>query len=155
MVADGARQLRLLARDLDRASAELRRELPRALRRGARPMILAIQQEARNTLPERGGFADYIAETAISVVTRTGADNASVRLTGSRKQKTGGRQVDLPRINRGRLRHPTYGHGPWVTQDIRAGFWDRGEDKGRAAVEQELQAALDDLRRRIESGSPG
>ena len=150
MVSDGARQLRLLARDLDRAGKELRMELPKALKRAAAPMVEAIRADARERLPHRGGLAEYVAKATISVQVRTGANNASARLVGRRKQTRAGGQVDLPAINRGRLRHPTYGHGPWVTQTVPAGFWDDGVTHAQGAVDRELQAALDQVRRRIE-----
>ena len=150
MVSDGARQLRMLARDLDRAGKELRRELPKALRDAARPMTEAIVKEALETLPKRGGFAEYIAKASITVSTRTGVSSASVRLVG-RKRKAGSEpQVDLPAVNRGRLRHPTYGHSPWVTQMVPPGFWDRGVARSAAEVDKRMQEALDRMRRRIE-----
>jgi hypothetical protein len=151
---DGARQLRELARDLDRASVGLRKEMPKALRRAAKPMVLAIRAEAVASLPSGGGLGEYVAAAAISTVVKTGADNTTLQLRGRRKQtRDGGKQVDLPAIARGLLRHLTYGRRPWVTQQVQPGFWDRGVDNARGAVEHELQAAMDALRRRIETGA--
>jgi hypothetical protein len=127
---DGARQLRMLARDLDRASAALRKEMPRALRRAATPMIKAIRDEARTVLPKGGGLNEYVAESPITTIVRTGADNTTVQIRGRRRQaRPNGKQVDLPAINRGRLRHPTYGHRPWVTQQVAPGVLGRRLDR--------------------------
>jgi hypothetical protein len=148
---DGARQLRMLARDLDGASAGLRKELPRALRRAAVPMVKAIRAEARGSLPS--GLGEYVAKSSITTTVRTGADNTVVQIRGRRKQeRPGGKQVDLPAINQGRVRHPTYGRQPWVSQAVRPGFWDRGSETAAPAVDQQLKSAMDDLRRRIETG---
>ncbi len=150
---DGARQLRLLARDLDRATNALRKELPKGMRRASVPMIRAIRAEAKDTLPERGGLAEYVAKATITTIVRTGADNTVLQIRGRRKQtRPTGKQVDMPAINRGRLRHPTYGGSPWVTQQVQPGFWDRGVEKAQAAVAHEVQGVMDDLRRRIETG---
>lgn len=148
---DGARQLRLLARDLDRAGAALRKDLPKGLRRASLPMIQAIRAEARQSLPS--GLGEYVATSTISTVVRTGADNTAVQIRGRRRQdRATGKQVDLPAINRGRIRHPTYGRSPWVLQRVQAGFWDRAVTASKAAVDREMQAVADDLRRRIETG---
>lgn len=148
---DGARQLRLLARDLDRAGAALRKDLPKGLRRASVPMIRAIRAEARQSLPS--GLGEYVASSTISTVVRTGADNTAVQIRGRRRQdRATGKQVDLPAINRGRVRHPVYGRSPWVLQRVQAGFWDRAVAASRAAVDREMQAVADDLHRRIETG---
>ncbi len=150
---DGGRQLRELARDLDRAAAALRKDLPKVLRRASKPMVTAIRAEAKGSLPRHGGLGKYVARATITTVVRTGADTTTLQLRGRRKQtRQGGQLVDLPAINLGRLRHPVYGRRPWVTQPVRAGFWDRGAATGRPAVDREMQAAINDLRRRIETG---
>jgi len=128
--------------------------MPRALRRASVPMIQAIRAEAIETLPKRGGLNEYVAAARISTTVKTGAETATVQIRGRRNQiRRGGKQVDLPAINRGRIRHPTYGHGPWTTQSVAPGFWDTGAEKAAGAVDQQLQKAMDDMHRRIEAGS--
>lgn len=145
----GGDELRRLARDLKAAGSDLRRELPKALRRAAKPIVAGIREEAVASLPKRGGLGGYVAKASITTSIRTGA-NPAVRIVG--KKKAGERQVDLPAINRGRLRHPTYGHRPWVLQQVEPGFWDRAVAAHAPAVAQEMQQVLEDIRRRFEAG---
>jgi hypothetical protein len=64
-------------------------------------------------------------------ITGTLDNKSAVRRSGgkrsrSRKSGTFGARADLRAINRGRVMHPVYGHGPLVgPQMVQAGFWDR------------------------------
>lgn len=120
----------------------LRRQVGIRLRRTAKPMQEAFKAGALGFLPYRGGLAEDVAagmrfRTKVSL----GA-TPSMRITASLPGH------DLRAMNRGRLRHPTFGHrsGPyWVTQQIRPNWW---TDSGLVAlpdVRRELLGALDDL----------
>lgn len=141
---------RKLARDLELAGEHLMaREVPRAARRAAVPIVRAIRQEAKETLPRRGGFADYVGDSRITVRTLTGVRAAGVRIVGVRPRAGGA--VDLQAVNRGRLRHPVFGSkNRWRTQPVNPGFWDEPVSRHVRTFRWELGVALDNIRRDIE-----
>lgn len=145
---DMATQLRKLARDMDAVGPKLSREIPKRMRKVAVPMVADIRAEAR-TLPERGGFAEYIAGSRITIQTRTSVQRAGVSVVGLRS-KSGG-FVDLRAVNRGRLRHPVFGdRDRWRTQQIRPGFWDRAIERRQQDVVSAMQAMMGEIRADLE-----
>jgi hypothetical protein len=122
---------------------ELKREFAKAVQRATRPIKDEIKQSAIDTLPHSGGLNAWVSQIGIKTrqsysgkfpgVTITGTlDNKSVvRRTSSgrrkgRKSGTFGARADLRAINRGRVMHPVFGHGPLVgPQMVTAGFWDK------------------------------
>jgi hypothetical protein len=54
------------------------------------------------------------------------------------------------RIDRGRVRHLTYGHKPWVLQDVRKGWFTDPLEAGAPEVRKDLTAAMDTVARKIE-----
>lgn len=79
---------------------ELRKELHKAMRDAAKPLIPKIREAARADLPQAGGLNERIAKKPYRSQVRTGAKTAGVRITGTK--------VD-PRINQGRVAHPVFG----------------------------------------------
>lgn len=75
---------------------------------------------------------------------------------------------DVPRLNRGELRHPVFGrsralkrhalHGatsrenPWVAQKVRKGFVDRPLDRLGADVRREMNKVVDQVAKKIAKG---
>lgn len=149
---EGADQLRALARALkDAGDTQLRKELMKAAQRSTRPVKAEVSASARRTLPSRGGLNVWVASTKVQTKTRTGGRNVGVTITG----RPGRRMTptsDVRAINRGRLRHPTYGHGPWVTQPVRPGFWDEVMEGPLAdRARREFTDAMDRIARQIAS----
>lgn len=142
-IAGDIAQLRATGRALREAGdKEQKRELYKAVQRATRPIKEEIKQSARDTLPSSGGLNEWVAAIGIKTkqsyngrmpgVTIQGTlDNKRVvRRSGGKRSKTRksgtfGARADLRAINRGRVMHPVWGHGPLVgPQGVTPGFWD-------------------------------
>jgi hypothetical protein len=140
----GAEQLvRLAAAVKLYGDKELRKDMLRGLRNAAKPMATSIKEEAAAVLPKGGGLNEWVAKSPISPRTRTTGKSAGVRITG---RKTG---HDLEAINRGRVRHPTYGHSPWVSETVSSGWWERGALKKEGLVRRDLIVAMEEVAAKI------
>lgn len=141
---EGADQLRALGKALREAGdKQLKRELMKASQRATRPVKQEIPASARKTLPSGGGLNDWVASTKVKTRTRTGGRNVGVEITGTVGKRMRATS-DVRAINRGRLRHLTYGRPPWVTQRVKPGYWDDvmdGPVTQRARLE--FKAAMD------------
>jgi hypothetical protein len=56
---------------------------------------------------------------------------------------------DPGRIDRGRIKHPVFGRGPWVLQDVMPGWFTKPMQAGAAKVRRELIKAMDDITERL------
>lgn len=136
-----ARDYAAVARVMRRAGNEgLRKEYTRALREVGRPFGRQVAQAGAARLPRHGGLAARVATARIGVQATT------LRVTISLRSKEG---YDLRALQRGNLRHPTFGRSRWVRQDVDgAGFqegFDAGAEKVRLAVHQAGERALDQI----------
>lgn len=116
---------------------ELRKELNLALRTKAAHLIREAREAARENLPNEGGLADKIANAPMRVSITSGK-NPGVKIVV--------KGIDARSANRGRLRHPTYGHRDrWVTQEIKPGwFTDRMREKA-PSIRPALVEAMDQV----------
>jgi len=136
----GAQKYADLSRDLKKAGSDLRKEIPKGMRKAAKPLILDVRASALDVLPHEGGFAAYVAKSSIRVSTR----KDGVRLVGRRTKGKG--MVNLPAVNAGRIRHPVYGHrNEWVSQSIAPGFWDKAMDKGAEHCRKAMLDVIDQI----------
>lgn len=138
----GAEQLVALAKRLRDAPKELRSELYRGINRAAKPLKNEVKRSARERLPRKGGLNKKIAGTKIATKRRVTGRSAGVRLVG-----TSG--YDIGSINRGRIRHLTYGHKPWVNQTVKRGFWTDPLVAGSAQVRNEVQEVMDEIVKKV------
>lgn len=137
-----------LSRDLRAAGdKDLRRELYRGLQRATKPLKEAAKENARSTLPRKGGLADRVSRARFNTKSRAGR-NPSVRIEAKDAK---GRSVDLEALDRGSVRHPTFGHRPWVKQDVRPGWFTQPMEAGVEDVRREVVAAIDEVIRQFES----
>lgn len=143
----GANELAALTRRLKEAGeGGLKRDMLRGIRQGAKPLIEAARQSALDNLPQRGGLAQQVAETHFAVRTRTSGGNPGVRIVGPSTRH-------LKDMDRGKLRHPVFGHDDrWVTQAIKPGWWTDALNAHAPEVRVALIAVLDETARRIEHG---
>lgn len=122
---------------------DLRKELNRALRDAAKPMIPKARASARARLPTRGGLADRVARAPQRVQVRTGRD-PGVRIVAGNKG-SGARSAE-----QGTVKHPVFGNkNVWVVQQVPAGWFSEPLLEEAAAVRRELVTALEDLAQRI------
>lgn len=122
------------------------------------PVVRArIKATAVATLPHSGGLGAWVAGTRITAQVTLRGRAAGIRLKGGRNSHAnlrgteGGTRSDIRAIDRGRLRHPSWGRrwrGQWWTQSVPPGFftktarespeWDtaieRGVDKALKAI---------------------
>src|SRR4029077_7901479 len=92
-------------------------DMAKEIRQGAAPIRSAIKAWAVATLPHAGGLGSWVARARITTTVRRSASNAGVTIKGSRSVS------DLKSIDAGRVRHPAWGHRPWVAQSVPAGFF--------------------------------
>lgn len=121
---------------------ELRKELNKGLRDAAKPLIPRTRAAARERLPREGGFGDQIAREPQRVQVRTGLDTAGVRIVVGKRM--GGARA----ANRGTVRHPVFGTGRWVDQEVEPGWFDETLEReapgtARPALDAAIDAVLD------------
>lgn len=140
----GAEQFLALSKRLKReGQTGLRKELNKAMRDAAKPLIPKVRAAARADLPHRGGLAERIARKPYRVKVSTAASTAGVSIVGTK--------VD-PRINAGRVYHPVFGHRPGVTQSVRGGYFDRTLSESGPSVLPALEAAVIAVADRVAAG---
>ena len=132
----GADQFFELSKALKHAGrTELRKELNKAMRVGAKPLIPKARAEAMRRLPQRGGLAKQVSKEPARVQTRTGKDPGVRIVVG--KRNGGARQA-----NRGVIRHPVFGNRDvWVDQQVKPGWFD-----------DPMKASAPEIRRALEQG---
>lgn len=140
----GGDKLAALAKRLKGAPKELRGELTKAITAALAPLKAAAKKSAIERLPRRGGLGKQVAKTTLRHKRKAGR-NAAIRIEAQANAVK-----DPLRIDRGRVKHPTYGHRPWVLQDVRKGWFTQPMVEGAPLVRRELIKVLDDLARKIE-----
>lgn len=128
------------AAKLKGADRKVRNASRKALREAAKPLAAEI-------VPE--GVEDYPAGLAAHVVATGGKAIVSQTSTGVRVILGRRKGPQIGRMDEGNLRHPTYGHKPWVAQDIPAGTFTTALEKRvpdmRDAVAAELRELIKEL----------
>lgn len=89
----------------------IRRELFRGLNHAGKPVRSKMIDAIPQALPERGGLAAQMQSKIRGRITARSGKYAGVSL---RFSASGG--YDIRTLVGGRLRHPVFGHGPWVEQ---------------------------------------
>lgn len=136
----GAENLARLAKELKVAGeGELRKELLRGIREAAKPMLAEVKEAARENLPKHGGLNNAVAASKLAVRTRAAGASAGVRVVGPRYRGA----------DRGRLRHPTFGHDPWTTQQVKPGWFTETLQHHAPDVRAHLVEAIEDIARRL------
>lgn len=125
------------------ARGELRKELNKGMRDGAKPLIPLVKAAARDQLPHGGGLNELVAREPMRVQTRTGRD-PGVRVVVGKKR--GGARA----TNRGVIRHPVFGNREqWAEQKVTDGWFDdtlkqHGKDV-IPALEQAMERIVDKI----------
>jgi hypothetical protein len=133
----GGHQLLVLSQRLRAAGATgAKREMTKALNRATKPLKAAAKANAKASLPRRGGLGRRVARTRMQTKTRT-ARVADVRILAKP-----GAVADPGRIDRGRVKHPVWGRGPWVLQDVTPGWFTKPMEDGGPIVAKEMVGVL-------------
>lgn len=146
-------ELHALARQLRKFDTDgtITKKLRTELRRPVPAVRARIRAAAIGTLPAGGGINVWVAQTKITASVVMRGRSAGVLMRGGRRSQGG--QTDMRAIDRGRLRHPRWGHrrrGDWFTQVVTPGFftktaaeapeWDGAVDRAVANALEELGA---------------
>lgn len=119
----------------------IKRDMARAIRTGAAPLIPAVRAAAEAQLPKRGGLNRYEANQKIRVAVLTGARTAGVRIVGKASTAT----------DTGTWRHPTpelmgYDRSYWKwkeqTYPAAAGWWSKTLERDSRVVTPAVVAAM-------------
>ena len=142
----GADKLGQLARRLkEYGDKQLRSELFRAINRATRPMKEDVRGAAFWRLPKRGGLNKRVAQTRITTKNKLAGRGVGVRIIG----RSG---YDIGSIDRGRVRHLTFGHLPWSDQAVRPGFWTEPLKADARIARKEIITAMNTIGKKIERG---
>lgn len=144
----GGEQLVRVSKALKGAPKDLRSELTKGITRAVKPLKKAAKDEAKASLPRRGGLGRQVARTKLPHRRRASGQAAGLRVLAQP-----GAVKDPRRIDRGRVRHPTFGRRPWVLQDVKPGWFTRPMTEGSPTVRRELLQVMHDIERRIASRS--
>ncbi|HEV8569814.1 MAG TPA: hypothetical protein VGQ92_22465 [Actinoplanes sp.] len=138
----GAEKFGILARALRQAAdKDLQRELAAGLNRAAVPLRAEAKASALAVLPRRGGLAARVAGARLTTK-RRGGRNPRVRIEAKGMPQ-------LRRIDRGSVRHLVYGHPPFVTQHVTAGWFTKPMEAGAPRVRAQMVRVLDEIARKI------
>jgi hypothetical protein len=132
------------------APTQLRADLKKGTRKVGAPMAQAIREDIPLYMPS--GYAPILA-AALKV--RVSSIPFGIRLTG--KARGRGRPREIRTMNAGRLRAPSWPHGPrrtwsWHTQAIRPGWFTKPPLSKVGKWKADLEQVLEDVARRIANG---
>jgi hypothetical protein len=116
------------------------------LSRAARPVIESIR-EGTSRLPQRGGLAQRVRDVNITARVVGSAADATIRITARER-----RSADLGMLDEGRVRHPTFGGSPWVTQPVMPGWFSGPAQDSEPVFAQAVEEAVDTVIREIDNG---
>lgn len=135
----GAEHLAALAKRLRQVGdKDLQRQFYAALNRATKPVKKDLRRSQLSTFPKRGGLARREAKkTRYRTVRRTTGAQRGLRITASGGQLTG--------MDKGELRHKTFGRLPWQTQRITPGWFTRPTQAAGPAVRREVEQAMHDI----------
>lgn len=140
----GADKLQQVAQALKQyGRGDLKKELYAGLNRATKPLRADVKRRGPERLPRRGGLAERVAKTRLSTRRGLGRDPGVRIVAGTNAVK------DPGAINRGRLVHPVYGHGPRVVQQVTPGWFTDPMQAGAPQVRDELLQVIDEVARKI------
>ena len=143
----------------------LGKQLGQGLRKAGRKFQPEVRAEVPKAMPS--GYAPILSRslrfrTAVKETRHTAWVTFTVYGDGRKERR------DVPRLNRGVLRHPVFGRtrplkhharyratsmlNPWVAQKVRKGFVDRPVDRLTPEVAQEMRQVIDWVADQIKRG---
>lgn len=129
------------------ADADLKKAIRKALRESAKPLGVSVVRAGSAGMPARGGLRAKLQGGKVGMLFSAGNDPKVTLKLGA---KPG---IGLATINRGIVRHPVYGRGKWVSQEVQAGTYDEAFQQGAPKVRRQVLNAttevLDDIARKV------
>lgn len=138
----GTDQLKVFGAKLKEADKALRLKMGRNIRAATAPLKTTIPQSAQR-LPKSGGLADLVAKSKVSTRITNNAQGVAVRVTTSSSD-------NITAIDKGHVRHKTFGHEPWSDQDVAPGFWSDPVEALRGPITAAVQAAVTETAKELE-----
>lgn len=132
-------------RDLGRAlksagdGGELRKGLLRELRAAGKPITAAVRSDLGSKMPQRGGLAAHLAKAKVSTRNKLSGNSAGISI------QTSVPGYDLAGIEKGTVRHPTFGHRPWVAQSVEANVITNAIDSKKNTMRDAVIDAIDSV----------
>lgn len=130
----------------------VREPAPRGKRKDGTPRVARPRSDrrARKSVP----LNKLIAGAKVKTTANFRGRQVGVYVVGSQSKK--GKKRDLESINRGVVRHLTYGRRPWRAQRVKPGFFDRPLE-GQVARDfgQHMFRAINNIRRQITGSTAG
>jgi hypothetical protein len=152
----GGDKLKLAAAQIKAVGDKPRgRRMGAALTAATKPLETEVRAEAARVMPGRGGYRDvFVPALRFATSVRAAAREAAVRFKTFADGK--GERRDVPRLEKGELRHPVFGRSrtvrgrgripnPWSTTSIRSGFHSRGTQRAADLAEREMTTVLDEI----------
>ena len=139
----GVDRLGELGAKLKAGDKVLRLELSRNLRAAVAPVKPKLRESALAKLPKAGGLARLVADSKVSIrVAQTGR-NVGVRLTAKNTD-------NITRLDKGSVRHKTFGKPPWQTQAVEPDWFTQPTEDAKPQIMAAAKAALDATARKLE-----
>lgn len=126
----------------------LRQELRDALNQPVAQFRRNVKATALEAFPSGYG-PTYAGSFRLKQDLSVGAGLVAVKLRGTARGKASIR--DSAALNRGVLRHKTFGRLPWHSQAVAPGFWDRPAERLIADLRAEVRRALAKVAAKVEA----
>lgn len=140
----GAEEFGRLSARLKDADKSIQREFSASLTRATKPMKAGAKKSALATLPSSGGLAARVASSRLSVRRSTRGKSIGVKIVA------GSASSQLEQIDKGRVKHKTFGRLPWVSQSVASGWFTRPMLNSASDVRRELVKAMEDVARKLD-----
>lgn len=126
---------------------EISRQLYRGLNRAVKPMRAAAKEGAREGIGNKHGYGEQVAAQMRVTARRRTGKNPSLRIVAKRGKSR------LGRLDKGELRHPTFGR--WTSRSgasmasttrIESGWWEKALRREAPAVRREIAKTITEVR---------
>lgn len=134
----GRRALERLARNLKHADKVVTKELYQGLGRVAKPAKQRVVDDIPRHMPS--GYAPSLQRRLKQRHRFKRGANPTLLITG----------VRVSRLEAGVLRHPTFGHRPWVNQRVKPGFYTTPLRLSARRILREFEVVAGNISRKIE-----
>ncbi len=131
----GGAQLRELGVKLRAADKQLRLKAARNLRAATRPVIKKQREAALSRLPKSGGLAALVAKSRIGTSVKTTGRTVAVSIVARNPD-------NIRNIDKGTVRHKTFGRLPWVDQAVTPGWFTEPAEEAKPEMAAALTEAI-------------
>ena len=132
----GAEEFGVLSRRLKETGDKgLQKELRAGLQRAGKEGKDAVRPSLATVLPRKGGLAAQMAAGRVSLRAAGAGRNPRVRIVATTPH-------DLRSMDKGRLRHPVFGHKTWVQQVIEPGAFSKPIEERAPQMREDMEQVI-------------